>query len=279
MTPTLLVILIALLVYAIAVAAVATNQERRVFQPRPGLAGTPRTIGLEYEDVALDASDGVRLHAWMLPAPAWAENPDSVLYLHGAGVNLGDTLATLAYWHGRGFAILALDYRGYGRSAGHPSEAGIYRDARAAWDHLVTMRRVRPGRIIVVAVSLGVSVATELATHVTPLALVLEAGFTRVADVAVRRYPWLPARQLTRIGLAAEDRVTRIRCPKLFVHSLEDRTVPITLGRKLFDRAAPPKKLLRILGRHARACEDGGHRYEEGLTAFLTSLPHDDDVA
>jgi uncharacterized protein len=124
-----------------------------------------------------------------------------------------------------------------------------------------------------------VSVATELATQVEPLALVLEGGFTRLGDVAAQRYPWLPAKLLLRIGLAADQRVAAIGCPKLFVHSIQDGSVPITLGRKLFQCAAPPKTLLRITGRHARASEDGGHRYVDGVKAFLAQLPLDDEVA
>jgi hypothetical protein len=255
------------------------GQEKRVFQPKPGLTATPRDINLAFEEVSLTSADGVRLHAWQLPAPAWSENPLWLLHLHGQGTNLSDQLPDLRFWHDLGFAILALDYRGYGSSEGAPSEAGLYRDARAAWAHLVDDGKVRPRRIVVVGVSLGVSVATELASRVDPLALVLEGGFTCLNDVAVRRYPWLPAKVLLRIRLAADERVGVLGCPKLFVHSIQDGSIPITLGRKLFERAAAPKTLLPITGRHARASEDGGHRYLEGVKAFLSQLPHDDEVA
>ncbi len=265
--------------YLLVALYMGWGQERRVFQPKTGSTATPHDIGLDFEEVSLSASDGVRLHAWRLPAAAWSENPLWLLHLHGQGTNLSDQLSDLRFWHDLGFAILALDYRGYGLSEGVPSEAGLYRDAHAAWTYLVADGGVRPRRIVVVGVSLGVSVATELATRVSPLALVLEGGFTRLSDIASRRYPWLPARLLLRIGLAADERVGVISCPKLFVHSIQDGSVPITLGRRLFQRAAPPKTLLRITGRHARASEDGGHRYLDGVKAFLAQLPHDDEVA
>lgn len=255
------------------------GQERRVFQPKPGLAATPRDIDLPFTEVMLTTSDGVRLHAWRLEAASWSENPLWLLHLHGQGTNLGDQLSDLRFWHDLGFAILALDYRGYGLSDGAPSEAGLYRDAHAAWHYLVDDQKIRARRIVVVGVSLGVSVATELATRVEPLALILEGGFTRLSDVAARRYPWLPAKLLLRVGMAADERVGVIRCPKLFVHSIQDGSVPITLGRKLFERAAPPRTLLRITGRHARASEDGGARYLEGVKKFLAELPLDDEVA
>jgi fermentation-respiration switch protein FrsA (DUF1100 family) len=265
--------------YLLVALYMAWGQENRVFQPKLGLTATPRDIDLHYHDVFLSATDGVRLHAWCVEAATWSENPLWLLHLHGQGTNLGDQLADLRFWHDLGFSILALDYRGYGHSDGVPSEAGLYRDAEAAWRYLVDDRKVRPRRIVVVGVSLGVSVATELATRVEPLALVLEGGFTRLSDVAARRYPWLPAKLILRVGLAADERVGAIRCPKLFVHSIQDGTVPITLGRKLFERAAPPRTLLRITGRHARASEDGGHRYLDGVKKFLAELPIDDEVA
>jgi uncharacterized protein len=265
--------------YLLVALYMGWGQERRVFQPKPGLTTTPRDMDLAFDDVVLTAADGVRLHAWRLPPAGWSENPLWLLHLHGQGTNLSDQLIDLRFWHDLGFGILALDYRGYGLSDGVPSEAGLYRDAHAAWQYLVDDQKIRPRRIVVVGVSLGVSVATELGSRVAPLAMVLEGGFTRLSDVAARRYPWLPARLLLRVAMAAEERVGAIRCPKLFVHSIQDGSVPITLGRKLFQRAAPPKTLLRITGRHARASEDGGHRYLEGVKAFLTQLPHDDEVA
>jgi uncharacterized protein len=265
--------------YFLVVLYMGWGQGQRVFQPKPGLTATPRDLELPFAEMVLTAEDGVRLHAWQVPAASWSENPLWLLHLHGQGTNLSDQLADLKFWHDLGFAILAVDYRGYGLSEGVPSEAGLYRDARAAWEYLVEDLNVRPRRILVVGVSLGVSVATELATRAEPLGLVLEGGFTRLGDVAARRYPWLPAKLLVRIRLAADECVGEIGCPKLFVHSIQDGSVPIALGRRLFERAAPPKTLLRITGRHARASEDGGHRYLEGVKAFLAQLPLDDAVA
>lgn len=278
--PVSVIVLFAVaLAYLMAMVYLGWSQEARIFQAKPGVTATPRDIDLPYDELTLSADDGIRLVAWRVPAASWSENPLWLLHLHGQNTNLSDQLADLKFWHDLGFAVLALDYRGYGRSDGTPSEAGLYRDAHAAWNHLVQGEKVRPRRIVVVGVSLGASVAAELASRVTPLGLILEGGFTRVGDVAARRYPWLPAKLIVRVGLAAEDRVGSIRCPKLIVHSIQDGSVPITLGRKLFERACPPKTFLRITGRHARASEDGGHRYLDGVKAFLAQLPHDDEVA
>lgn len=260
----------------LAVAAVfAGRQDSMFFQPKLQLAATPDQADLVHEDVVVATDDGLDLHGWWLPRADAADGPGApftMLYLHGANTNLGDRVDTLRFWHELGFEVLAIDYRGYGHSPGRPTELGLYADAQAAWDWLVDQRGVSARRLVVAAESMGVSLATELGLRVRPAGMVLEAGFTCAADVAVRRYPWLPVRQMIRLRLNNEERMTRLRFPKLLVHSVEDRTVPITLGRRLERRAAPPCRMLTIRGGHAMACHEGGERYRRGLVEWLESL-------
>ena len=262
----------------------AARQDQLFFQPKRGHEKEPDAAGLVHEDLALTAEDGVGLHAWWI-APSGDPSGDhpgrafTLLFLHGANTNLGDRVDTLRFWHDLGFGILALDYRGYGRSAGRPSEKGLYRDARAGWDWLTVRRGIPAGRIVVAAESMGVSLATHLGLEVRPAAMVLEAGFTCAADVAARRRPWLPVHQLMRIGLNNEERIGRIRCPKLLVYSVDDETVPIGMGRKLERRAAPPRDFLKVRGTHAQACHEGGPRYADKLRRWLADLVVADGVA
>lgn len=259
----------------LAVALVfAGRQDTLFFKPKRELAATPDQAGLVAEDVTVTSDGGLRLHGWWLPTGGLA-GPGAgrtLLYLHGANTNLGDRVDALAFWHGLGFAVLAIDYRGYGRSDGRPTELGLYADTLAAWRWLLVEKQLAPAQIVVAAESMGVSLAAELGVHEQPAGMILEAGFTRAADVAQRRYRWLPVRQMIRLQLATEDRIGRIRCPKLIVHSVEDRTVPITLGRRLERRARPPREFLKIRGAHARACVEGGERYRDGLIRWLESL-------
>jgi fermentation-respiration switch protein FrsA (DUF1100 family) len=269
----------------LAVALVfAARQERLFFQPKRGHAAAPGEAQLAHDDLALTTPDGVALHAWWLPGPddpagERPGRPFTMLFLHGANTNLGDRVPTLRFWHDLGFDILAIDYRGYGRSGGRPTEQGLYRDVRTAWDWLTGRRGVTPGRIVIAAESMGVSLATHLGLEVRPAAMVLEAGFTCARDVAARRYPWLPVRQMLRLDLDSEERIGRIRCPKLLVHSVDDTLVPITLGRRLERRAAPPKDFLKVRGSHAQACREGGPRYADRLRRWLADLDVSDGVA
>lgn len=278
MTLALVVLLLVGFGYLVVAMAFSTRQESLFFQPKSVLAATPDQADLAYEDVAITTDDGLALHGWWLPRTTVEDNdrrpatPFTLLFLHGANTNLGDRVDTLRCWHDLGFEILAVDYRGYGQSPGRPTEDGLSIDVRAAWRWIVEEKKVPAGRIIVAAESMGVSLATELGLNVRPAGMVLEAGFTCAADVAARRYPWLPVRQLIRLRLNNEDRMARLRFPKLLVHSVEDRTVPITLGRRLERRAAPPCRLLTVRGRHAQACHDGGDRYRRGVVEWLQSL-------
>lgn len=262
--------------YVLVSLVFASRQDAMFFQPKRALAATPPDVGLAHDDVTITTDDGVALHAWWLPRAADATGPGepyTLLYLHGANTNLGDRVDALAFWHGLGFAILALEYRGYGRSDGRATELGLYADVHAAWRWLTSVRGCDPSVVMVAAESMGVSLATELAVRERPAAMVLEAGFTCAADVAMRRYPWLPVRQMIRLSLSNLDRIGRVRCPKLIVHSVSDTLVPITMGRRLHQRAAPPRDILTIRGAHARACAEGGERYRSGVEKWLSRLP------
>ena len=269
----------------LAVALVfAARQDQLFFQPKREHEAEPDSAGLVYDDLALTADDGTSLHAWWLPGPDEPAGdrpglPFTLLFLHGANTNLGDRVETLRFWHDLGFDILALDYRGYGRSGGRPSEQGLHGDVRTAWTWLTGRRGVRASRVVIAAESMGVSLATQLGLEVCPAGMVLEAGFTNAAEVAARRYRWLPVRRMLRLGLDNEERIGRIRCPKLLVYSVDDTQVPISMGRKLERRAAPPREFLRVRGTHAQACREGGPRYLVVLRRWLDALEVHDGVA
>ena len=284
MVPALVILLALGFGYAAIALVYAARQEVLFFKPSRELGATPADAGLAFEDLILRTTDKVALHAWWLPGPPSPAlqlpgRPYTLLYLHGANTNLCRRVDALRFWHDLGFDILAIDYRGYGRSGGRASEAGLNRDVEAAWAWLVDDRAVPPGRILIAAESMGVSLALALATRKRSAGLILEGGFTRASDVAARRYPWLPVRQLIRLQFAAEDLIGAVRCPKLLVHSVDDTIVPINLGRRLERRAAPPCRFLKIRGAHARACVEGGPRYSDGLRRWLERLEVRDGVA
>jgi pimeloyl-ACP methyl ester carboxylesterase len=211
---------------------------------------TPRDAGLAFDDVWIDvrreAGEGrERVHAWWVPSGR-AEAP-AILYLHGIRWSLGNNLFRIARWNALGFDVLAIDYRGFGRSDGElPSETQIYADARAAWAELA--RRVPlPDRRFIYGHSLGAAVALELAANVDDAAgVIAEAGFTSLADVVAEYYA--PLDFLITQKFDALSRARTLKAPALFVHGTADRLVPPFMSEKLYEAAPQPKTLHLIEG-------------------------------
>jgi len=235
--------------------------------PTRAIESSPRVIGLHHEEVWLRAADGVRLHGWFVPAERARA---TVLFFHGNAGNISHRLDSIRLFHQLGLAVFILDYRGYGRSEGRPSEAGIHQDALAAWRYLTVERELGGSHIVLFGRSLGAAVAAWLAARTQPGALILESAFTSVPDLAAELYPWLPARWLIRFHYAARDELAAVRCPVLIVHSPDDEIIPFRHGEALYAVARDPKELLRLRGGHNDGFVVSGSRYTRGLDDFLS---------
>jgi hypothetical protein len=210
----------------------------------------PEDWGLpQAETVFITAEDGVRLHAWWLPAPDGVARRGAALYLHG---NAGH----LAHRAGMGFAlsrtgleVLMVDYRGYGRSEGSPDEEGLYRDAQAAWRHLTSVHGVLPRRVLLFGESLGGAVAVELAVREPVGAIVLVAPLPGTVRIARAHYP-LPDVLLDwpNHRFDALSRIDGIGAPVLFVHGDRDRVVPRSEARLLYEAAPEPRRWYEARG-------------------------------
>ncbi len=252
--------------YLVLVGLLYVLQDRLVYFPTRELIATPRDRGMEYEEVSLITDDGVKLHGWFVPAP---EARAVLLYFHGNAGNISYRLERIALFQRLKLSVLIVDYRGYGRSAGHPSEEGTYRDATAAWRYLMNERAVAPGKVVVFGRSLGAAVAAQLATQVSPGAVILESGFTSLPDLGAEAYPWLPVRWLTRFNYSVKEYLTKIHHPVLVIHSRGDELIPFRHGQELYAAANPPKQFLEIRGGHNDAYFLTGVEYARGFDEFL----------
>ena len=176
--------------YVIILALVYAFQDRLLYFPSSELETDPAAIGMPFEDLWLIAKDGVRVHAWYIPAARQTDK--TVLFLHGNAGNISHRMYTVEVWHQLGFNALLLDYRGYGRSDGTSSEQGLRDDALAAWHYLIEQRTLAPEAIVVHGRSLGAAVALSITDVVKPAALITESGFKSLPEVAAQTYPWLP---------------------------------------------------------------------------------------
>ena len=243
-------------------------QEKMVFFPGNRIADTPETIGLQYEDVYLVTEDDVRIHGWYVPH---ADEKATVLFFHGNAGNISHRLDSISIFHDLGLSVFIIDYRGYGRSDGRPSEQGTYMDALAAWNYLVAERRLSPDEIIVFGRSLGGAVAAELASRITPAAVVLESTFTSVKELGKHYYPYLPVSWIARIRYPVDEHIKSFDCPVLVIHSNQDDVVPFSYGQRLFATAREPKMFLPISGDHNTGFLLSGDVYVGGMKRFLVT--------
>ena len=257
--------------YLLLVGFIYLTQASMLYLPGvPGrqLEATPEAVGLDYEDVWLDTSDGVRIHSWFVPA----DSTRTVLYFHGNAGNISHRLYTIRQLHELGRSVFIIDYRGYGESDGRPDEDGLYRDAEAAWQYLTDVRGIAAEDIVVYGRSLGGSLAAWLAAERRPGALVLDSSFTSVPDAGQEAYPWLPVRLLSRFRHATVEHVAKVNAPVLVVHSRTDDIIPFHHGKALFDAANEPKSFIELRGGHNAAHLTSETAYVDGLGTFLLSI-------
>lgn len=253
--------------YAALVVVLYLLQGRLIYlpsMPSRELMATPARLGLPYEDLSLIAEDGVRLHAWYVPVPG----PRGViLFAHGNAGNISHRLDSIDLFHRLGFDVLIFDYRGYGASAGRPSERGTYLDIAAAWQELTERRGVPGRRIVLFGRSLGGAVAAWLAAREQPAGLILESTFTSLPDLASEIYPFLPTRPLLRHRYPTVQHLAKVSAPVLVIHSKDDEVVPWSHGQRLATTVGA--ELLQLQGGHNDAFLRSAERYLTGLERFL----------
>jgi uncharacterized protein len=259
--------------YLLVLALCRVFETRLIFFPnypdRLGSDWNPRGLGVE--NVWLNANDGTKLHAWWIPNEA---AKFTFLTFHGNAGNVADRATVYEFLRDTPANVLAVEYRGYGRSEGQPSERGIYSDADAAYLYLVNTQGKDPRTIISFGQSLGTAVAAHLAAHHEVGGMVLEAPFPSASRVARRFYWFLPG-----IGLLlhsqfdTEQRLKEINAPVLIVHCKQDPVLPFQFGIEVYNAARAPKDFLEINGQcHEEASVVAPENYRAALRAFLGNI-------
>lgn len=246
------------------------KQGEWIFNPRAGSWGGTADAVKDMHDVwiefeSTETKQPVKLHALWHPAA----KPDApvLMYLHGARWNVTGSAYRIQRMRDLGFNVLAVDYRGFGKSSPQtPSESMAYEDARAAWQWLATAHAGKPRFIF--GHSLGGAVAIELATQVTDeQGTIVEGTFTSIAEVfRTMRWGWLPLGGFITQRFDAVAKVARIGSPLLVVHGSDDSLIKPELGRQLFDAAVEPKRFVLV--------EGGSHHNTNavGHAAYRTAL-------
>jgi len=242
-------------------------ERKNLYHPLRELEATPAALKLRFEDITFVAEDGVRLHGWWLPC---AHARGTVIHCHGNAGNISHRLDLAADLLRLDVNVFLFDYRGYGRSRGRPTEPGLYRDARAAYEFVrAQYADTNDPPIVVHGQSLGGAVAAQLAADKPVRGLILESTFTSVPAMARELYPLLPARLLCATRFDTLAKIRRLTGPKLLAHSTQDEMIPYAQGRQLFDAAPPPKRFCALSGGHNEAGWATSAEYRQALADFL----------
>ena len=250
-------VLIPLIVYVVVVGLLLVFEKRLIFFPQiPGrLSGDWSPPDLAHEEIWLKTSDGVRLNAWWIAAKSGdIQAVPTFLCFHGNAANIAWRADYYRFLRDLPVNVLAIEYRGYGRSEGSPSEAGFYRDADAAYQYLVHERHVPTRQIISAGQSLGTAVAAELTSRRETGGIVLEAPFPSARALARSIYWFIPG-----LGWLIRSRFDTVRnlqqanekfgAPLLVIHCTEDPVIPFVFGKQVYDDAPEPKSFLALNGR------------------------------
>lgn len=246
-------------------------QHGRLFLPDryPNGIWEPSTYGVPAIDRWFEAEDGVRLHGWWIPH---RRATGTVLFCHGNSGSIAHLIGFFRYLRRFRINVFAFDYRGYGRSEGEPTEKGVCRDVRAAFDE-VTARLDQPrDRVILFGHSLGGAVAIDAAVHRPAAGLIVQSSFVDVREMARSLFGQVPLHWIARNQFRSIEKISRLTMPKLVIHGTEDGTIPHHHGERLFEAAPEPKRFLSVVGAgHNDVYRHGGISYFWNLSRFFRS--------
>lgn len=264
--PVLTAIVLVFVVFPLAGGLIylKVNEGRLLFQSDRSLrwTGLPVPVPPGMQAVQVAAPGGAPLHGYTVTPEPGRELGFWVLHLHGnADSVFSETqLRNMQQLRAQGFAVLAIDYRGFGPSPGRPSEQGLYDGAEAAWRWLLG-HGVAPERIIIWGHSAGAAPAVWLATEHRAAALVTFGGFTSIPDMVAGLRPWLPIRWIIGVHMDSLRRMPAVQSPVVVAHCVTDRAIPFANAGRLFEAAPEPRRLLRLTMRN-----------DDGLGGHVTAL-------
>ena len=254
-------------------------EQRVAFNPSATLTKTPRDIDLPFDNVVVTASDGVTVHGWLIPQPPGEDpgptnsSPPTLLFLHGGDGNISDRLGKIRFFHDIGLDVFIIDYRGYGRSGGSPSEDGLTADALAARSYLVDQRGVKPEWLYIYGEDLGAAVAIALVTKAPAAGLITEGATASIIEKIGQDWPLIPWQYLFRDKFDSLSRIGDVHIPVLLIHSSDDDVVSFNDSRRLFALAHEPRELVEIHGSHKDALVNSFDAYYDAVSRFVRGQP------
>lgn len=259
-------VILLFLLFAVYAVYLYFNQSKYVYFPTYEIVSTPSDAGLFYEDIMLETSDGINISAWYIPS----ENPrGTVLFFHGNGGNISHRIEFIEMFYSINLSTFIIDYRGYGKSEGVPTEEGTYLDAEAAWNYLVEEKKIEPSSIIIYGRSLGGPIGARIAEKYKPKAFILDSTFTSIKDIGAKLYPFLPVRKFFKFEYNTIEYLKGVDCPVLVIHSRADNYIPFSHAQKLLETIDSRKELVETLGDHNTNFMVSREDYKNSIDFFI----------
>ena len=226
-------------------------QPRLLYKPTHALQTTPASHNVAYEELWIPAveSKQEKLHGWWMPR---SKAPfGTLIYFHGAGLNIGYNV-TQAFWMRQlGFNVLLLEYRGYGLSGGDfPTERSLYQDAETALRYVTDVQQIPEHEVFVYGHSLGGAIAIDLASkHPTLAGLIVHNSFTTMAEMVARSSyaRWFPVQWILTQRFESLAKVAKLEVPMMLIHAEKDPLVPVEMGKRLYRAAKSSSKKLVVV--------------------------------
>ncbi|HCC48617.1 MAG TPA: alpha/beta hydrolase [Elusimicrobia bacterium] len=247
------------------------------FKPTRHIHADPAAHQIKFEAIKFNSADGTALTGLFFPPEGAPKG--TVVHFHGNGQNMTAHYPYASWLAGAGYNVFVFDYRGYGASGGKPSLQGVVEDGKAALAQALKLPGAEPGKIVIFGQSLGGAIAAAAIgeTGFKPAALVVEGTFYSYRQVAaaVMRQHWLtwPFSWLAYLTVSGShspsDYIAAIDCPKVFIHAVNDNTVPFAQGKKIYAAASGPKEFWEVPAGHIEAFSAFHRAYAPRLLTFL----------
>ena len=195
------------------------------------------------EKINFETSDGLVLNS-LFRKPS-TNKKDTIVVFHGNAGHIGHRVDKFGSFLDEGYGLLLVEYRGYGENPGKPSEDGLHQDSLAALEFL-NKQKISKQKTILYGESLGCGLAIKLSTEEKYKAIILEAPYTSIAEVASHHYWYLPAKWLVLDRFDILSIIKNIKSPLLILHGEKDNVISFDLGKKVFNAAPEPKEALFI---------------------------------
>ena len=249
-----------LLIYAFTVIMIHFLQEKMIFLPTKLPINHEYSFVHDFEEVNLSTEEGYSLNAIHFKK---VSPKGLILYFHGNAGDLSRWGDIATFFVDRGYDVLVMDYRTFGKSTGELSEQALHEDAQLFYDYV--LKQYEEEQISLYGRSLGTGIATKLASGNKPNKLILETPYYSLLDVAHNRFPFLPVKWLMKYKLPSNEYIQEVTCPISIFHGTDDKVVSYDSGKRLFESIPTKKKTLYTI-------DGGNHNNLVQFNDYLTGM-------